>query len=80
LNKGISLQPVTVDNINGFVRLLDMKATPSVNDANFPEGWVNFYRVDDFSAVSYFYLKKAESKLPSLPSIETRLKNVKTAP
>src|SRR5207253_7187063 len=51
LNKGINLKPITVDNINGFVRLLDMKDPPSINDTNFPEGWVNFYRVDDYSAV-----------------------------
>lgn len=77
LSEGINLQPVTVDNINGFVRLLDMKSPSSVNDTNFPEGWVNFYRLDDFSAVSYFYLEKPESKLPSLPSIDVRMKNVK---
>jgi hypothetical protein len=77
LNKGINLQPVTVDNINGFVRLLDMPTPPSINDKNFPDGWVNFYRVDDFSAVSYFYLDKPISNLPPLDALDIRLKNVK---
>ncbi|MEJ7679653.1 MAG: DUF2961 domain-containing protein [Segetibacter sp.] len=77
LGKGINLQPVTVDNINGFVRLLDMKAPPSINDKNFPDGWVNFYRIDDFSAVSYFYLNKPVSNLPSLDALDMRLRNVR---
>jgi len=38
---------------------------------------VNFYRVDDYASVSYFYLDKAASSLPSLPSVESRIQNVK---
>ena len=77
VNLGVKLQPVTVDNNSGFVRLFDMANTPSINDANFPEGWVNFYRVDDYSAVSYLYLDKPGSNLPSLPLHGIRLINVK---
>lgn len=77
LSKGINLKPITVDNINGFVRLLDMKSPPSINDANFPEGWVNFYRIDDYSAVSYFYLAEPVSNLPSIPGPDVRLKNTR---
>lgn len=77
INLGFKLQAISVDNNNGFVRLLDMKNTPSINDPDFPEGWVNFYRVDDYSAVSYFYLDNPVSKLPPLPPINIRVKNVK---
>lgn len=75
--KGVKLEPVSVDGPGGFVRLLDMRNAPSITDSNFPGGWVNFYRVDDYASVSYFYLNKASSSLPSLPSVELRIHNVK---
>ena len=61
------MQPVSVDGPGGLYRLLDMPDAPSITDDNFPAGWVNFYRVDDYSSVSYFYLDKASSSLPALP-------------
>jgi hypothetical protein len=75
--KGVNLKPITVDGPKGFVRLFDMQNAPAITDDNFPGGWVNFYRVDDYSSVSYFYLDKASSLLPPLPSIELRIQNVK---
>jgi hypothetical protein len=54
-----------------------MDKPPSLTDADFPEGWVNFYRFDDYSSVSYFYLNKPTSTLPPLPSIDIRVKAVK---
>jgi len=30
----------------------------SLDDPNFPDGWVNFYRQDDVSSVAYFYLDR----------------------
>ncbi|MCW3117507.1 MAG: hypothetical protein JWM28_1589 [Chitinophagaceae bacterium] len=77
INKGVSLKPITVALAAGFVRLFDEPGTPPVTDEKFPDGWVNFYRVDDYSAVSYFYLDKAASNLPPLASLELRTKNVK---
>ena len=77
VNLGVKLHPVTIDNNNGFIRLFDIANTPSINDSNFPEGWVNFYRVDDYSAVSYLYLDKPVTNLPSLPLPPVRLRNVK---
>lgn len=70
LQKGVNLKPITVDGPAGFVSLLDMPNTPSITDEKFPDGWVNFYRVDDYSAVSYFYLDKPSSTLPSLAVVE----------
>lgn len=77
IKNGARLKPVTIDGPGGFVTLLDMPDPPDIMKDNFPEGWVNFYRVDDYSAVSYLYLDKPSSGLPGLPSLETRLKNVK---
>lgn len=71
-NKKISLQPVTIDAESGFVRVLDFAKTITINDKEFVNGWVNFYRVDDYVSVSYFYLNKASSDLPALPSVTNR--------
>ena len=77
MKNGTNLKPITVDGPNGFTRLLEMPNPPEISDEKFPEGWVNFYRIDDYSAVSYFYLDKPSSTLPSLSSLELRTKNVK---
>lgn len=74
---GAKLKPITIDGPAGFVRLLDMPNAPVITDENFPDGWVNFYRVDDYSAVSYFYLNKPVSGLPSLAPVDIRVRDVK---
>lgn len=75
--KGVNLKPITIDRPEGFVRLLDMPNAPQITDDKFPNGWVNFYRVDDYSAVSYFYLDRPMNNLPALASVEVRTKNVR---
>ena len=75
--KGVKLQPVSVAKSDGFLRLFEMETAPALTDNDFPEGWVNFYRIDDYSSVSYFYLDKPSSNLPGLPTVSERLKNVK---
>jgi len=75
--RGVNFKAVTVDGPKGFYRLMDIDNPPSLTDPSFPEGWVNFYRIDDYSSVSYFYLDKPSSSLPSLPSIDIRIKAVK---
>jgi len=71
-NKGIPLEPVSVDGPDGFTRLYERNPVPALNDPAFPKGWVNFYRIDDYSAVSYFYLNTTSSNLPALPGLELR--------
>ena len=77
VKKGVRLKPITLDGPSGYVRLLDTPGFPAITDEKFPEGWINFYRVDDYSAVSYFYFNKTSSSLPPLAPVETRIKNVK---
>jgi hypothetical protein len=76
IKKHVNLKPVTVDG-TVFSRLLDMDPSPAIEDSSFPQGWVNFYRVDDYSVTSYFYLDKPITRLPSLPALNTRLLKVK---
>ncbi|MEX0312904.1 MAG: glycoside hydrolase family 172 protein [Allomuricauda sp.] len=69
---------VEADGYNAAKRYLDMESPPKVTDEAFPGGVsTNFYRTDDVSATAYFYLDKPSSELPSLPSVEVRMKNLK---
>jgi hypothetical protein len=70
--KGVPLIPVTVATEHGFSMLL---AHPkALTDTDLPKGWVNFYRVDDYSATAYFYLDRPDSKLKELVPVEERIK------
>ena len=70
--KGIPLDPVSVDDGKGFTRLYELPVTPKITDEAFPRGWVNFYRVDDYTSVSYFYFHRPSSNLPELPPVIQR--------
>jgi hypothetical protein len=69
---GIPLLPVTVANFQGFTRLMDNPV--ALTDTAFPHGWVNFYRIDDYSATAYFYLDRPASNLKALDAVEKRVK------
>ncbi|WP_153798562.1 glycoside hydrolase family 172 protein [Foetidibacter luteolus] len=75
--KGVKLIPVSVATDTGFVRLFEVNPPLSLQDSNFPKGWVNFYRIDDYSATAYFYLDKPVSNLPPLSPVTERAKNMK---
>jgi hypothetical protein len=73
LKNGARLQPITVANdATGFVRLFEGNH-PAIMDADFPKGWVNFYRSDDYSATAYFYLDKPQNNLPALAPVAERI-------
>jgi hypothetical protein len=46
---------------------------PQLTDPGFPDGWVNFYRQDDYCATAYFYLDKPTHDLPPMPRIDVRI-------
>ncbi len=77
IRNGVRLKPVTVASPSSFVRLFEETGYAAVTDEKFPDGWVNFYRVDDYSSVSYFYLDRPVSSLPELAPVDTRIRNVK---
>lgn len=77
LNKGAKLKPISVETPQGFNRLLDAPQPANLNDPSFPEGWVNFYRSDDYSATSLFYLDQPVNQLPELSPVAHRVGKLK---
>ncbi len=74
IKKGVNLKPVAVDADGKYNRFFESK---DLSVDNFTEGWVNFYRVDDYAVTAYFYLNKPSSNLLPLANVEERIKNVK---
>jgi hypothetical protein len=77
LEKGVPMKLVTFeasDSIRTFIRIMDM-LEPSVL-SSLPDGWINFYRSDDWSAVAFFYLDKPENGLPPTAGLDVRLKGI----
>lgn len=75
VKNGATLIPVTVSG-KEFVKLLDKSPALQLNDSNFPEGWTNFYRQDDVSSTSYFYLDSPAAQLPPLQQTKLRVANL----
>ena len=71
LKNDVKLEPVSLASVNGFTRLYENPK--DIFDEDFPYGWVNFYRIDDYSATSYFYLNKPSTGLSELPEVADRL-------
>lgn len=73
---GAKLIPVTVATDKAFVKLFETVNAPEITDADFPNGWTNFYRLDNYSSTAYFYLDKPVSNLPSLPAVNIRTEGI----
>lgn len=74
---GGKVKPISVMTAKGLVKLLEEPSFPDINDDKFPaDEWVNFYRVDNYSATAYFYLDKPENELPPLQPLTERLKGI----
>ena len=69
---GAPMIPVTIQNDDTFVRLMDMEQPVNLKDENLPDGWTNFYRTDDWSSTAYFYLDKPTNQLPECPNVVLR--------
>ena len=77
ITAGGKAKPVSVMTANGLIKLFEKPDFPGLFDDKFPKDeWVNFYRIDDYSATAYFYLNKPESDLPGLPSLTERLRDL----
>jgi hypothetical protein len=69
---GARLIPVTVARGNEYLKLMEMNPIPQLTDPNFPDGWTNFYRLDNYTSTAYFYLNKPANNLPPLASLNDR--------
>lgn len=74
LEKGVEIKPVTVASEGRFVKFLERPDPVDLATDDSPEdGWVNFYRRDDVSAVAFFYFDKPSSDLPTLQPVTVRV-------
>ena len=73
--KGAALTPVSIDTTEpkGFTRLLDLEPPIDLQSPATPDGRVNFWRQDDWSATAYFYLDFAAGVLPAIAPVEERV-------
>lgn len=76
--KGVKLKPVIANSKTGYLKLNTMDPAPIITDEMFRPGGVLFYRIDDYSATSYFYLDKPINDLPILQPLSIRIHNLKT--
>jgi hypothetical protein len=75
---GVKIKPVIANSKTGYLKLNTINPAPLITDDQFKPGGVLFYRVDDYSATSYFYLNNPSNDLPTLLPIAIRTYNLKT--
>lgn len=76
--KGVKMKPVIANSKTGYLKLNAMNPAPPITDEQFIPGGVLFYRVDDYSATSYFYLDQPTHNLPKLQPLAVRIHNLKS--
>jgi len=77
-NENVNIQPISVNTPDGgFTKLLERDPVPKITDKDFPEGWVNYYREDDYCSTALFYLKSPTNNLPPLAPLEKRIEGIK---
>lgn len=74
-DQGAEMKYVSVDQEGKFIKLLEDDETKSIDEL--PDGWVNFYRRDDWSSTAYFYADKPTTGLPALPPVDMRTRKIK---
>jgi hypothetical protein len=70
------LIPVSTDTGSMVLYFKDRQVT-KLDSTRDPKGWTNFYRSDDLSAVSYFYLDSPDDQLPDLQNLAIRTCNLR---
>jgi len=72
MDKGVKLVPVTIHDVPVLHNIYIKDKITDLKSGNLPDGWVNFYRSDDWSSAAYFYLDKPVNELPSLQKVSIR--------
>jgi hypothetical protein len=73
---GARLKVVTVTTPATIVKILVAPSFPDLFDDKFPDGWINFYRLDNYSATAYFYLDTPGNNLPALAPLAERMAGI----
>ncbi len=75
-HRGAPLIPISIDAPGHFYKLKEMQNPPRLTEEDFPKGWVNYFRQDDWCATAYFYLNRPTDNLPVIATVEERIKNL----
>jgi len=73
------LIPVSIDTGSMLLYYKDQH-TSQLDSMRDPRGWTNFYRSDDLSATSYFFLETPTDELPVLQNVKIRTCNLRVNP
>jgi hypothetical protein len=76
MDKGVKLIPVTIHEIPILHPIYKKDSINRLENTSLPEGWVNFYRTDDYSSVAYFYLDSPVNELPGIQGVGIRIFNL----
>lgn len=74
----INTVSVTAPDYSRQWNLLEITPKPKLMNNDFPQSWVNFYRLDNFSGTAYFYLDRATSNLPPIAPLADRLRGIES--
>lgn len=72
IDNGAPLIPVTIQEGQEFMGLMDSVPPVDLKREDLMNGWTNFYRSDDWSSTAYFYLDKPLNNLPALVNTKLR--------
>lgn len=72
--KGAEMKYISIDQQGKFIKLLEDNVVQTIDEL--PEGWINFYRRDDWSSTAYFYMNEPMSNLSELPPVDVRTANI----
>lgn len=70
--KGAPLIPVSIQEGQVFMGLMDSVPPVNLKNDDLMDGWTNFYRSDDWSSTAYFYFGKPVNNLPLLAPVGLR--------
>jgi hypothetical protein len=76
IDRGVPLIPITIHEIPVLHPIYSKDSISKLDDPELPEGWVNFYRSDDYSSVAYFYLNRPSDDLPEIQGVGMRVYNL----
>jgi hypothetical protein len=72
LDNGAPLIPVTIQEGQVFMGLMDSVPPVDLRRDDLMNGWTNFYRSDDWSSTAFFYLDQPSNQLPELANVKFR--------